>query len=45
MDARLAFYFKESPEEWDDEKWALRWAQLQYVLKNDYAIKNKLIGN
>jgi hypothetical protein len=36
MDARLAFYFKEDPETWDDEKWARRWAQLKYLDKNGY---------
>jgi hypothetical protein len=35
INARLAFYFKINPSELSDEEWALKFAQLQFVLKDE----------
>ena len=45
MEARVAFYFKIDTENLSDEQIAYMYSQIDYVLNNDYAIKNNSIVN
>jgi len=33
IDALLRFHFKIDPDQLDDDQWALRWNELEWVLK------------
>jgi hypothetical protein len=39
MDARLAFYLKIDPTKLSDEEWALKVAQLEFVITKDKPVK------
>jgi hypothetical protein len=31
--ALLRFYYKQDPEEWDDDKWAMRVEEMEFIFK------------